>query len=104
MPSIKVHKDYSVTPKGSNFKKSENPLTLELPAAGCTIIFDNPPGGGNGPTEFDYPAGTNSASIQFVPGEYVYCVQAYLAQPLCVPQKDDESNGNTIQVSDSLPK
>lgn len=104
MPSVKVHKDYTVTPIASNFKTSQNPLSLELPADGCTIIFDNPPGGGNGQKEFDYQAGTNSASIQFVAGEYVYCVQAYQALPKCVPAKNNESNGNTIQVSDSRLK
>lgn len=101
MPSVKVHKNYTVTPQDSTFKKSANPLTLELPPDGCTIIFDNPPAGGNGQKEFDYPPNTNSASIQFAPGDYVYCVQAYLAQPPCVPAKRKDSNGNTIQVSDS---
>lgn len=103
MPSVKVHKDYTVTPTALNFKTTQNPLELELPADGCTIIFNNAPGG-NGQTEFDYTPGTSTASIQFVKGDYVYCVQAYQAQPPCVPKEKDESNGNTIQVSDSLHK
>lgn len=106
MQSLKVHKDYTVTPKSLKCKSADNPLVFELPDSGCTMIFDNPPGGppptGNGQTEFDYSAGTKNASIQFVTGKYSYCIQAYRAQPPCTPKKFVDSSGNTIQVSDSL--
>lgn len=98
MPDLTVHNDYKCTPTSFKFPDGTT-LSVNPPAAGCTLTFSVAVPAQNGKTIYNYSNGTQQdIDISgFSNGTVIkFCAVAY--QGTCSPARIADDGGHTITI------